>query len=328
MAHHCAARTVQYVPFSDESSMASAEVSEEQPAPAEPDASPADGEAEETAPAPRVIRVPGGGLRGPLLYAAVGVPLLLVSFLGTMFAVRATAPAPAAEQHVWSYEGNTAPAKWAEVDPHAKLCGVGEQQSPIDIHPSRLAQVDWMTPIQTRYRPSKLSLVNEHHNLKVKFEAGSRLTLLGQEYVLSHVQVHTPSEHTISGRAAAMELQLVHTRADDSSQLAIVSVLAEEGAEHPFLARIWGQLPEKEGQAKTEVTASAQELLPRGQRFFYYQGSITTPPCTEGVKWVVMREPVTVSKDQVSRFKTIFHANARPVQPVKERYVFEDVPQT
>ena len=306
--------------------MAATDSNEEQPVtPAA--AVPADGspaEAEDAAPA--VIRVPSSGPRRPLLFAAVGVPVLLLSFAGAMLAARASAPPPAPEQHLWSYEGETGPQQWAEVDSHARLCATGEQQSPIDIHPSRLAQADWLTPLEARYRMSKLKLVSKHHGLQIKVDPGSRLVLHGRDYALTHVQVHTPSEHTINGRPAAMELQLTHEGEHGEGTL-ILSVLAEEGADNPFLSKVWGQLPEKEGEVKTEASASAQELLPRSLRYFYYQGSLTTPPCTEGVKWVVMREPVTVSKDQVTRFKNIFHANARPPQPIKERYIFEDVPQ-
>ncbi|HXI17399.1 MAG TPA: carbonic anhydrase family protein [Chloroflexota bacterium] len=233
---------------------------------------------------PAVIKVTGsrfGGplFKSPLVYAIVGVPLLLLSFLGTMLVSRGGAPAPAATHHEWSYEGAAGPTHWGEGDPHAATCQTGAEQSPVDIHPSRLLQLEWLVPVQPKYKASKVRLQNVAHTARIAFDPGSRMVFQGREYELTE----TPSEHKINGRAADMELQLLHATPDSSRAPAVISLMATEGAENPTLAKIWQQLPDKEGpEVKTTVDLNPQDLLPRNLRFYYYDGSLTTPPCTEG----------------------------------------------
>ncbi|MGI8424564.1 MAG: carbonic anhydrase [Chloroflexota bacterium] len=281
-------------------------------------------EVEET---PEIIRVKSSGLSGPLLYLAVGIPVLLLSFLGSWFAVRSQ-PGPAVVQHEdWKYEGEHGPSHWGETDPASAACQLGSEQSPIDIHPSRLLQIDWLSPIQFKYKPDKdLELVRDGHGFVVKYDPGSRMSLLGQEFELTQFHFHTPSEHTVSGRPADMELHLVHATPDSAKRLAKLGVLISEGAENPALARFWSQIPEKEAIVKTKIELNASDLLPRNQRYFTYDGSLTTPPCTQGVRWVVFREPITASRAQIERFRGIFKHNARPAQPIKDRFVREELP--
>src|SRR5687768_1964556 len=284
-------------------------------------------EAAEVEEAPEVIRVRSPRLSGPLLYAAVAVPALLLSFLGTWFVTRSSAAPVAVVHEEWGYEGEHGQTHWGETDPHNAACQLGDEQSPIDIHPSRLMQIDWLSPIAYRYKPDKdLQLVRNAHGFQVNYDTGSRMTLLGQEYELLQFHVHGPSEHTLNGRKYDMELHLVHATPDAAKRLAVLGVWVNEGAENPALARFWSQIPEKEAIVKTKIELNAQELLPRDQRYYFYDGSLTTPPCTQGVKWVIFREAITASRAQIDRIKNLLHGNARPVQPIKDRFIREDLP--
>jgi len=310
--------------------MSTMEVSEAAAPPPEGEAPPA--ELAEEGAEPAVIKVSGSRFsgppfNGPLVYAIVGVPLLLLSFLGTMLISRGGTPAPAEAQHEWSYEGAAGPTHWGEGDPHAAICQTGTEQSPVDIHPSRLMQLEWLVPIQAKYKASKVRLQNVAHTARIAFDPGSRMVFQGREYELTEIRVHTPSEHKINGRTADMELQLLHVTPDSAQAPAVISLLAMEGAENPTLAKVWQQLPEKEGPAvKTTVDLNAQDLLPRDLRYYHYDGSLTTPPCTEGVRWIVLKEQIAASRAQIQRVKDLFKMNARPVQPTKDRFIKEEVP--
>lgn len=305
-----------------------AQTQEAPPAAVEPEIEtlpPAEGEVVEEAP-PEVIRVAAPSRPSPVLMAGVAVPALLISFLGSCFAGRAMAPAPVVAHPEWAYEGANGPTAWGEIDPTFATCAKGEAQSPIDIHPSRLTQIDWLTPVQTKYKAAKIKLLNTGHAPQVNFEAGSKMTFLGKEYELKQLHAHAPSEHTISGRPMDMELHLVH--ATKEGQLAVLGVMVQEGADNPVMARFWNQIPAQAGpEVKTDVTLNPEELLPRDRRFWFYDGSLTTPPCTEGVSWVIFKEPVAASKAQIQKVKDLFHGhNNRPVQAHRDRFIREQLP--
>jgi len=172
-----------------------------------------------------------------------------------------------------------------------------------------------------QYQATPLKVVNNGHAIQVNYGAGSTLTVDGKTYHLAQFHFHSPSEHTQDGKPYAMEAHLVH-KADDGS-LAVVGVFLKEGKENPFLARIWGHLPTEVNHemtvAGTEVNVA--DLLPAKKAFFNYSGSLTTPPCSEGVTWLVMDRSVEVSKAQADKFRGLIHENARPVQPLNDRKV-------
>ena len=296
------------------------------PADAPPEGAPVEAEAEET---PTVIRVTTPSRPSPLMLGAIAVPALLVSFLASMFFVRAQA-APVGPPHPahWAYEGALGPTHWGEEDPRAASCQIGDEQSPIDIHPSRLMQVDWLTPITLKYKADKdVELVNNGHTFQVNYDQGSRMTFLGKEYELVQFHWHTPSEHTINGQPAAMELHLVHATPDSFKRLAVLGILITEGADNPTMAKFWSQIPEKEGPpAKTKIEVNATDLIPKNTRYYNYDGSLTTPPCSQGVQWILLKDPITASRAQIEKFRGLFHENARPVQPIKDRFIREELP--
>jgi carbonic anhydrase len=292
-------------------------------APPEVETPPAEGEAEETT---EVIRVTTPSRPRPIILLGVAIPALLLSFIGSWFAGRAAVPPPVVKHAEWGYEGAEGPAAWAELDPTFATCATGERQSPIDIAPARLNQIDWLSPIRTTYKVAKIKLINNGHVPQANFEAGSKMNFLGKDFDLKQVHAHAPSEHTIAGRATDMELHMVHASA--SGELAVLGIMVVEGPENPVLARFWNQIPAQAGpEVKSDVSFNPEELLPRGRRYFTYDGSLTTPPCSEGVNWVVFKDTVTASKAQIQRVKDLFHGhNNRPVQPVHDRFVREELP--
>jgi len=228
--------------------------------------------------------------------------------------VRAESEAPHGGGH-WGYTGETGPAHWGEV---SETCEAGREQSPISI--GRTSHADAAAP-RMEYDATPLKIVNNGHTVQVDYGAGSRLVTDGKTYQLAQFHFHSPSEHQTEGMSHAMEVHLVH-KAEDGS-LAVVGLLLDEGAANPFLEKIWPKLP-SEVNHEVEVqgaSVNVAELLPERPGFFAYEGSLTTPPCSEGVRWFVIDTPGTVSKAQVERFLGLVHENARPVQPLGGRMV-------
>ena len=237
--------------------------------------------------------------------------------------VRADDATPGAAQpdaH-WTYEGEEGPEHWGELDSDYASCSGGTRQSPIDVSGAAGADV---ANIEFLYQPvSPLHLINNGHTLQVNIPAGSSITLDGETYPLKQFHFHAPSEHTIDGRAEAMELHLVHVT--DAGTIAVVGVLLTEGEGNPALTPVFEAMPAMAGPEQ-EVTGSVDPnaLLPEQRTTYRYSGSLTTPRCSEGVHWLLMTEPMTVSAAQTEAFRTVFGENARPVQPLNDRAITED----
>ena len=176
-------------------------------------------------------------------------------------------------------------------------------------------------PVAMQYQATPLKVVYNGHTVQVNYGAGSTLTVDGKTYHLAQFHFHSPSEHTRQGAPFPMEAHLVH-KADDGS-LAVVGVFLKEGAENPVLAKIWPHLSGEVNHEKSVegVEVNVADLLPAEKGFYNYSGSLTTPPCSEGVTWLVMDRSVEVSKAQVDQFLGLVHPNARPVQPLHDRDV-------
>lgn len=228
----------------------------------------------------------------------------------------------AALQHAhihWGYEGLGAPENWAKLDAKNTLCAKGERQSPIDIRDG--IRVD-LEPIKFDYRPSRFRIVDNGHTVQVNV-GDSSLSLTGKSYELVQFHFHRPSEERINGQRFDMVVHLVH-KADDG-QLAVLAVLLERGNEHPLIQTLWNHLPlEKNLNVEPpSLTINPADLLPEQRSYYTYMGSLTTPPCTEGVLWLVMKNPVGVSDEQIRIFSRLYRNNARPVQPVRDRLIKE-----
>lgn len=227
---------------------------------------------------------------------------------------------PAARMHArWSYDGEGGPANWARLREDYATCATGKRQSPIDIREGIKVNLEG---IKFDYKPSRFRIVDTGRTVQVNVGEGLGLTVMGKHYDLMQVDLHRPSEERINGRAYDMSVHLVHR--NDEGQLAVVAVLLEKGSEHPLIQTLWNNLPLEQNMDVTpEDVIDLNKLLPENRAYWTYMGSLTTPPCSEGVLWMVLKQPVQVSPEQVSIFARLYRNNARPVQPANDRLVKE-----
>ncbi len=219
----------------------------------------------------------------------------------------------------WGYQQAQAPEHWASLKQEYQSCA-GQNQSPINIDQTIKAT---LTPLKFDYKTSSESIVNNGHTVQVNFQAGNLLALDGQDFELKQFHLHSPSENTIKGKSYPMELHLVHANA--KGELAVVAVMYEAGAENKKLSALWKELPQQAGEAvKLKHADLAQSFLPEHLEYYRFNGSLTTPPCSEGVRWVVLKEIQTASEAQIKAFSALMgHGNNRPVQPQNARIVLE-----
>ncbi len=220
----------------------------------------------------------------------------------------------------WGYEGTHGPSHWGALDPGFAACSDGREQSPIDLAGAERRE---QSEIVFDYAPSPISILNNGHTIQVDYAPGSGIVLDGVRYELAQFHLHHESEHTVEGAPFPLELHLVHVGADGA--LAVVGVFLEEGAPNRALASVWSGFPETPAPARTAPgMVDAAALLPAERTTWRYPGSLTTPPCSEGVSWLVMTEPVSVSREQVEAFRRIVPMNARPPQPLHQRRLATD----
>lgn len=199
----------------------------------------------------------------------------------------------------------------------------GKTQSPINIANVSSKRTISKNDFELNYKDSSLKLVNKGHTLEVPYEPGSTFTFAGKKYELQQFHFHGPSEHLFDGATLAMEVHLVH-REVGGNELAVIGLLLREGAENPFLVKLWSQMPVLSGEVTVLNThINVSQLLPADHNFFIYVGSLTTPPYTEGTRWFVLKNQMQVSKEQVKKFASYFGHNAREVQPLNGRLVTE-----
>lgn len=220
----------------------------------------------------------------------------------------------------WTYEGDHGPEHWGHMSGEYAACASGKKQSPVDI---KGYEDKDLTDIVFNYKPSRINIVNNGHTIQVNYDKGSSIKVNGMEYQLVQFHFHDPSEHTVGGKSYAMELHLVHK--NDKGELAVVGVLLESGKEDRAYDKVFANMPKKADEKKElKETVDAAALLPKTKTYYTYTGSLTTPPCTEGVTWLVLKTPVQLSEAQIKAFKGIVGVNNRPVQPVNERKITAD----
>jgi carbonic anhydrase len=223
---------------------------------------------------------------------------------------------PQHPQH-WSYEGATGPAHWGDLNPDYSVCKTGQEQSPIDIVN---AIAEKLPPIEFHYLQSPLRLIDNGHTVQVNYEPGSYITVSGKRYELLQFHFHHPSEEAIHGRHHDLVIHLVHK--DAEGQLAVVAVLFTEGASDAGIKAVVEHLPTvKEQEITTDATVAATSLLPQTRNYYTFRGSLTTPPCSEGVTWFVLQRPSTLSHSELAALVKLYPHNVRPVQPVNARTV-------
>lgn len=222
----------------------------------------------------------------------------------------------------WGYgTGAMGSDGWGDVSAEFTTCKTGTKQSPINI--SKFYQED-LPNIEPLYNEVPLSVVNNGRTLEFNYAPGSGFKIDGLGYRLQKFIFHTPSEHYMDGAPYPMELQFVH-QADDGSW-AIVAVMIKAGEHNKFIEALWQNAPANTGGEKTieDVKLSATDLMPSSLDYYRYDGSLTMPPCTEGVQWMVLKEPIEASEEQIKTFQKLFPTNARPVQPLGDRVVTGD----
>lgn len=203
--------------------------------------------------------------------------------------------------------------------PRLRLRGLhgGREQSPVDLAGAQAAE---LPGVETDYEPSRATVVNNGHSVEVELEDGGSVRIGDTAYELVQFHFHAPSEHTIDGRSFPLEAHLVHKSAD--GRLAVIGLTVEEGAANAALDDALLYPPSHEGDERELADAlDATDLLPADLRAYRYPGSLTTPPCSEGVSWLVVAEPVQLSRRQIAAFTTLYPANARPVQPLHGRTI-------
>lgn len=220
----------------------------------------------------------------------------------------------------WSYEGAEGPQNWGKLSPDFKTCQLGVEQTPIDLGGGIKAQFD--KPFALNYKAVGGVIVNNGHTIQVNVDKGCTCTIEGTAYDLLQFHFHHPSEHLVSGKPLQMEMHLVHKA--HSGALAVIGVFLQEGAASAPLAPVFDGMPHK---AKAEKPLPApldpSAVFPGPRGYYRYMGSLTTPPCSEGLTWTVFKTPAEASREQIAKFAKLFPHNARPVQKRNHRFLLE-----
>ncbi len=230
----------------------------------------------------------------------------------------------------WDYGTEHGPANWASLSPDFATCASGKGQSPIDIVK---AKAEAAPAVKTSYTLAELRVVhhehvadgiNNGHTVQVNYQGADTLTLGEETFNLLQYHFHSPSENTVDGKHYAMEMHLVHK--SPAGKLAVLGVFIEEGAENAAYAPVWANLPKEKGKEfhLEHVKVNVDDLLPRERTTYRFDGSLTTPPCTEGVKWLVLTQPAALSAQQIAAFRAVIDNNNRPTQPLHGRKVVTD----
>lgn len=277
-----------------------------------------------TAPPP-AVRAPAVAARSQRVVPAVVKPTASRAYLQARAAALAGhAPAlanPADSSHGdghWTYAGPTGPQAWGQLKPEFTTCAIGQRQTPINIEDSYTLQGP-AEPLLFNYQPANGVVVNNGHTIQVNLQGNNTLTVRGSTYSLVQFHFHTPSEEQVNFRSFAMVAHLVHK--NDQGQLAVVAVLLDPGQANGLIDKVWTYMPL---DINDEVRMPAglldmDELLPQDQRYYQFMGSLTTPPCTEGVLWMVLKTPSQISQAQLRLFQQLYPNNARPIQAVNGR---------
>lgn len=242
----------------------------------------------------------------------------------------------------WSYTGSEGPSHWGDLSGDYDVCKTGKNQSPIDIQGSVISEV---FDLKFDYRSVPLQILNNGHTIQFNYSDisqdsshyvsvdgkqfplpsaishNSALHISGEQYNLIQVHFHSPSEHAVNGVRYPLEAHFVHM--NKQKQLAVVGVMFRQGKDNRFISGIWQHMPRLPQPASmiNGVNINVSALLPKSSKYYHYRGSLTTPPCSEGVRWFVMKESLEVSEEQVQQFLSVVHENARPLQPINHRYL-------
>lgn len=220
----------------------------------------------------------------------------------------------------WTYSGNEGPEHWGELDAEFSACSSGKNQSPINL----TGMIEGNLPqIDVHYKAGGSEILNNGHTIQVNYAADSTITVSGHTFELKQFHFHSPSENTIESHSYPMEAHFVHS--DKDGNLAVVAVMFKPGEKNAELEKAWAHMPEHTGEKHLLPSIiNAKKLLPHNLDYYRFNGSLTTPPCSEGVWWLVMKYFVTASKTQLEKFaQTMHHPNNRPIQPINARMIVQ-----
>ncbi len=219
----------------------------------------------------------------------------------------------------WGYSGETGPEHWADADAKNYFCREGKNQSPVNL--THFVEADLAT-LDFQYQTQATEILNNGHTIQINMADGSLLGVDGLTLPVQQFHFHSPSENHIDGESFAMEAHIVH--GDDKGNFAVVAVMFREGDENSALTPIWANMPTQVGEHRAMENVDLLGLLPENKDYYRFTGSLTTPPCSEGLRWLVMKNVVTASKAQIEQFqKVMHHSNNRPLQPVNARVILQ-----
>lgn len=217
----------------------------------------------------------------------------------------------------WGYEGDLGPAHWGSLSKDYALCSEGLHQSPIEITESIPAT---LPKIELNYQTVPLTIQNNGHNVMVKADKAGGLKFGDEFYQILQFHFHAPSEEVMNGKQAELSLHFVHK--NEQGQLAVLGLLANKGDSNPLIEELIKVWPTTPGEAQHyETTIDMNQLLPEDQNYYTYWGSLTIPPCWEGVRWMIFKQPITISEQQLVTIRSAYQGNVRPTQPINTRYI-------
>lgn len=239
--------------------------------------------------------------------------------LGSLLAASALAAAVSAQDN-WSYSGANGPDSWGTL---SSVCANGSMQSPIVIEGTEAV---YMNRLETPYSVAPVDMVNNRHTVKFNYAPGSMMKVGSKAFELANFHFHTPAEHKVLTTSYPLEIHFDHKAADGT--LARVAVLVKEGRPNPAAEELWPHLPLEPDQTsrRSDIMINARDFMPADHSYYRYMGSETTPPCSEGVNWYVMKEPVEFSSQQIAVLRGIMGENARPLQPRNNRMILDALP--
>ena len=231
-----------------------------------------------------------------------------------------SAPQHSSDSPHWAYGGEEGMDHWGMLSHGYMACETGSHQSPIDI---RMPGEDRAPErLQFHYRQTDIQPMHNGHSIQVRVSPGNELHVNGRIYRLMQFHFHEPSEHHVEGKASPFEIHLVHR--DQIGHIVVVSFLADLGAGHPVLSDLWSSLPMHAGESAPSRQLDLSTLVPDSLHHFAYHGSLTTPPCTEGVQWIVMKDKILIAQAQIDKFVGLVGHNARAIQPINDRRVLAE----
>lgn len=256
-------------------------------------------------------------------YKMITTSILFLMMLGVVVTAIGNSERPLAandkpNRSRWGYLGIEGPEHWGMLTREYMTCEAGSKQSPIDIPLQGLSHRQ--ETLEFHYKTSELYEINNGHTVQVSHKTGCHVAVNKRAYNLRQFHFHEPSEHHFDGKAFPMEMHLVHQ--DATGHILVIAVMMEPGSEHPVLKNLWDWLPDQIGkETSVPIQVSLRKILPANTEHYSYSGSLTTPPCSEGVQWIVLTESIQISKQSLRKFSAIIGDNARPVQSLGNRHI-------